>query len=858
MRSLQLLSLLLPLLLVPPAARAAVEGPGRGQFLRPGKAAGPVVADGTLDEPAWAEAPAFTDFVQRFPVAGAPPSETTELRVMEDGALLYVAVKCHDSRPALIDRRLGRRDAELSTDAVTVIIDAAHDHRTAYAFSLTAGGVQGDGLYFDDRNFTRDWDGVWAGAVAVHEGGWTAEFAIPLWLLRFPAAPVQTWGFGVRRTVARLNEEIDSVDNPRTSNATVSRLGHLTGMEGLSPRRATELLPYLAVRGVARPQYSDALRPQPRLVGPSGDVGLDARVQLTSDLTLTGTLNPDFGQVEADQLILNLSTFENFFPERRPFFQQGLELFQPVGQADGTPSQSLFYSRRIGLAAPILGAVKMTGNVGRVEVGLLDAVVLGAEAGAVDEEAPDMRVTYRPQRPLHLGPGWELPGRVPAPTNFFTGVARLGLGAASRLGVTASAATPLAAACTPEEAALPAEGRPASCTTRGGNAAAADFDLRTADGTWGALGQASVSQQVGGAPERTLLDGTVLRRGDVGGGAFARAGRVGGEGLRGEVGYDWLSPTLELNATGFQRNQNVHGPTAWLRYVRPNGWGALKSGSINGVVAPRWTADARGVYRGTEVNVNATLQLPSFDFIGGELGVSPDGFDVREVRGSGVPVEQARSHYTAAWVETNPNRTWQLFGFAALGYRGQSGPTAPRVGWAGELGGTLRPHPALETRLVLNADYTPHGPRYLETLDDNRFLFGELESYFLSATLRQQWVLRPNLSLQAYAQLFTAFGQYGRTFEGVSDAARTPILLSSLTPVGESDADFYDTSLNLNVVLRWEYRLGSTLFLVYTRAESGLPGAAGTPPPATLAPRGLGRGPATDALLLKWTYYWSV
>jgi hypothetical protein len=848
--------LALGMLLCAMAAGAAVEGPGRNQFIQAAPARGHIHVDGKLDEPSWAEAPSFDAFVQRFPTAGAAPSERTEVRILFDSDRVYFGVIAHDSKPELIDRRLGRRDSSITTDSVQLIIDSTHDHRTAYAFTLSAGGVHGDGLFFDDRNFTTDWDGVWDGATQSIADGWVAEFAIPLSVLRFPEAAEQTWGFSVRRLIARLNEEIESVDNPRTSNATVSRLGHLTGMGGLKPRQAVELVPYLATRGILRPQFSDAALPHPRLLDPTLDVGLDVKAALTSDLALNATVNPDFGQVEADALILNLSTFEAFFPEKRTFFTQGLELFQPVGGSVGNVPQSLFYSRRIGLNTPILGAAKVTGTaVKGLEVGVLDALVTGPWQEQ-DEERPDRRWRLHPSRPLHLGPNSSLPGGPQPPTNYFAAVARSTVGQNSRVGGSFAAATPLVGGCTPEEAALDDEDQPPECLARGGMGAAADFDVKTSDSQYGVLGQVDASRIVGGLPERTLRDGTVLRRGSSGYGGYLRAGKFGGDGFRFETGYDFSSPTLDLNATGFQRTQNDHSPRGWLRYQRSNGFGPFKEFSANLGGGSSWTTDGRGVHRGNWLNLNGYVQLPSYDLVGIETGLNIGGYDIRELDRTGIPLQQERSSFFVVFAETNGNRALQLEGFAALGHHDR-GPSPGAWGWTLDGVLSLRPHPALETRLEFVVDRTEFGPRFVDNLGDQRFLLGNLQSNFFSLTLRQQWVLRPHLTLQGYAQLFSDYGLYGPFFEATSDAARTPIRFSAMTPTEAQADNFYDVALNLNVVLRWEYRLGSTLFLVYTRSQQGLPTPEGETPPATLLPRRLFSGPATDAVLLKWSYYWT-
>ncbi len=836
-------------------ALAAVEGPGVDLYFHAARTAAPVKIDGRLDEADWAKAESYDKFLERFPNAGNPASERTELKVLYDDRAIYVAVICHDSQPELINRQMGRRDSSPFSDAIQVIVDAQHDHRTAYLFHVGAGGVLGDGILFDDQNFSGDWDAIWDGAAGSFEGGWIAELAIPLHLLRFPKAAMQTWGFSVRRDLARKGEELEAVYNPRTSGASVSRIGHLTGMEGLAPRRTLELLPYLAARGVMRPQYSDPSRPAPRLFDPSLDLGLDLNAALTSDLALTATVNPDFGQVEADQLIQNLTTFETFFPEKRPFFNQGFELFQPVGAMNGRPPHALFYSRRIGLTAPILAAAKVTGRVARgVDVAVLDALVASSSNPDADEDLPDRSLSLRKERPLHLGLTDELPRQPVATTNFLAAVARAAVSERLRLGGTITSAAPFTRPCTDEAFALPLTEQPAACLSRGGNAAALDFNLKSLDAHWGASGQVSLSQVHSGPPSLLLRDGTVLRRGDVGFGAYFKAGRYGGEGLRAELVYELSTPTLDLNTVGFQRTQNATGVAFTLGYERSSGLAFLRAFHVHLNAGTSFSTDGRWLNRENNLNLNVRMTLPSFDFVGAEAGVSGGGYNLREVGRTGIPLQQGVGGFFALFGDSKQDRPVTFGGNAALGFHGQAGPTPPTVGWGGTVYSALKPHAALETKLEVGFDRTPHGPRYVDALDERSFLFGELDSYFLSVTLRQQLILSPRLSLQAYAQLFTEYGAFTRLFEGHSDAQRSPIQLDSLTPTTAAfDPSFYGTALNLNVVLRWEYRLGSTLYLVYTHGQTGLP--VDGPAPRSLAPRELLAGPAVDAFLIKWSYY---
>ena len=838
------------------AASAAGEGLGRTQFIQAAAAQGDIRIDGKLDEASWAQAPVFDAFLQRFPAAGAPASERTEVRILYDLHRVYFGIIAHDSLPALIDRRLGRRDSVLITDLVQLIIDSTHDHRTAYSFSLSAGGVQGDGLYYDDRTYTADWDGVWDGATGSVADGWVAEFSIPLSLLRFPEAATQTWGFSVRRQIARLNEESESVYNPRDSNANVSGLGHLTGMEGLKPRREIELVPYLATRGELLPQFSDPTRPTPRQLAPTLDVGLDLKAALTSDLALNATISPDFGQVEADQLILNLTTFEAFFPEKRTFFTQGLELFQPLNVAEDsdTVSQALFYSRRIGLGTPILGAAKLTGTLTQgVEVGVLDALVTGPWQPQ-DEERPDRRWRLYANRPLHLGPNSTLPGSPQPATNFLAAVARGSVGGNSRVGGSFAAATPLEGGCTAELAALSEP--PAACLARGGMGAAMDFDLKSASSEYGVLGQVDTSRVTGGPPERTLPDGTLLERGAMGYGGYVRAGKFGGEGQRWDVGYDFASPRLDLNATGFQQTQNQHTAHVALRYTRTSNLDYFKEFSYDIQANTNWTTDGRGLNRGSNVIGWAAVTTPSFDFIGVEGAANWGGYDIRELDGTGIPLQQDLYTHLLTFWKSNGKRLLKFDGYLSLLHHNQ-GPARGVWGWSGSLRFSLRPHPALETNLNMLGERSGSSPRFYDNLGDNRFLLGNLRSTFLSATLRQSWVIRPNLTLQGYAQLFTAYGVFGPFYEAESDGERTPIRFASMRRVEDPSGSFYDVALNLSAVLRWEYRLGSTLFFVYTRSQQGLLTPDGETSPATLIPQRLFSGPATDAVLVKWSYYWS-
>ncbi len=841
------------------SALAAVKGPGVNQFIPAVRTKEPIRADGKLDEPAWQQAQVFDAFIQVFPKDNVPPSERTEVRVLYDDRNVYFGMYMHDSQPELINRQLGRRDRPPASDFIQIAIDSAHDHRTAYNFRVTAGNVLYDGLSYQDTNFTDTWDAVWDGAAVMVADGWTAEFAIPLQILRYPPAAVQTWGFAVQRHIFRRNEDILSVHIPNDAAATVSRLGHLTGMTDLRPLLDVEVIPYAAARAVLRPQFSDDTIPEPRLWDPSADLGLDVKASITSDLTLNATLNPDFGQVEADQILQNLSSFEVFYPEKRPFFTQGMDIFQPIGAdtGSGLAPQMLFYSRRIGLQTPILGAAKLTGTINRtVDIGLLDAFVAGASAPNADEANPDRRFQFHLSRPLHFGLNDELPSINPVPMNFLVGVLRTKVGENSTVGARATSALPFGDACTEADLLLEEERQPASCYTRAGNAGALEWDLRTEDGNWSVVGQLSGSQIVGGPPERLLHDGTLLHPGDTGYGGYVTAGKMGGEPWRFDVSYRYASPTLDLNATGLLRTQNEHGVSAFMHFVKTKGWGFFHRFDADFGVFSYWTTDGRGLLRSQGLNLNVRGIFPGFHYAGIELGVNQPFLDVREISGSGVPFRRNGDSFVVLFAGTNSNQPLAVSGYGALGVRPLRDGTLA-TGYALYLSGVFRPQDRLETRLVINVDRTPHGPRWVDQGDPDQFIFGELLSEFLSVTLRQQVVITPRLTLQGYAQLFTDFGVWGPYYEGRSTGA--PIRVADLQPSAYAgNPSFHTALLNLNVVLRWEYRLGSTLFLVYSRSQYESPYAPGEQVPATLWPERLLKGPARDAFLVKWSYWWSL
>jgi len=401
--------------LAAPSPESPASQPAASFFrsIHAARRSGPVAIDGRPDELAWNAAELGEGFTQFEPDEGAPPTAPTRFRVLWDDDSIYVAIECDDPVPPTAT--LSRRDRAVEGDWVSFDLDTTNDRRTAYHFQVFAGGQQLDALHFNDTDFTTDWDAAWESAVARTASGWSVEVRIPLRILRVPDGATE-FGFNVYRYLARRKEQDQWRYRPRGSSGDVSLLGQLTGVRGIHPVRSLELRPYLASRStMTRPAPGPASAPfrfapcSSFGIGPNGVAagcaGVDLRYSLASDLSLVATVNPDFGQVEADQRVLNLSTFETFFPEKRPFFTEGLDLFQSplrisFGGAYGGDAYQVFYSRRIGKpppdwdtangtllyqpsAQPVGAATKLSGTIGAAAVGLLTAHEPRIEAQAL-------------------------------------------------------------------------------------------------------------------------------------------------------------------------------------------------------------------------------------------------------------------------------------------------------------------------------------------------------------------------------------------------------------------------------------------------------------------------------------------
>src|SRR5436309_107536 len=349
------------------------------------RATTPPVIDGKDNDEVWRSAPVIKDFRQFQPTEDADPSFPTEAKVAYDAHNFYVFVRAFDSHPDSIKKLLARRDIRICCDQIKIVIDSYHDRRTGFEFAVNPAGVKRDyAMYGDDQQEDDAWDGVWEVATQVDSLGWTAEFRFPLSQLRYAHAPSNTFGFAIWRDIDRHGGERVGWPLYRTSRrGFVSQLGDLVGLEGLAAPRRLELAPYAVVKNVPVPGFE---RDQ------QYTAGADIKYGITSNITVDATVNPDFGQVEADPSVVNLTSFETFFQERRPFFVEGTGTFNfPVNcNVVNCNGEGLFYSRRIGHdPTRIIGAAKITGR-------LPGGLTLGAVEGVTNRAAGDSNITIEP------------------------------------------------------------------------------------------------------------------------------------------------------------------------------------------------------------------------------------------------------------------------------------------------------------------------------------------------------------------------------------------------------------------------------------------------------------------------------
>jgi hypothetical protein len=864
-------------------AAAVISGPT--PHLDAARADTPPLLDGKLDDPAWNKAEGSTTFVQKFPNEGQPPTERTTLRIVYDDTNVYVAFDC-EQRSVPVVERLTRRGRLVESDWVSVAMGTRADGKSAFEFLVNASGVRVDALRFNDTEKTEDRDENWEAETAVREGGWSAEFRIPLHLLRFASAPEQTWDLQARRYISELQETDEWAFFTRSAGGEVSHYGKLRGLRGLTARAPIELRPFVLGKMERREQSSEQLD--------SGTsfalrAGLDLKWHPTNDLTLDLTVNPDFAQVEADQQVLNLSTFETYFPEKRPFFLEGVDVFttpiqllytRRIGRAPGAPQvreNPPFEEQvvRLPTARTIYGASKLTGQIAKGwSVGTLQAVT---GEGKVEVEKADGGRDQRTVEPLtahqvlrlrrDIGDNGHIGMMMTATTYAETSGAYPLVPPSADWPVTTQLCPNAVNPTNPVRSIRPSSRSGPSLYVAPGTrcfnnayVGSLDWRWRSSNGDWAAAGQVVGSTLQGGAA-RHVPDGTVIDRGDIGQAMSLLMRKEGGGHWLGGLYGDYAGRKFDVNDLGFLSRANQYQGRAEIEYREMDRTGIALEAHARLQYIQR--LNLSGVDLGGTGRLATWGTLTNFWKFYADVHGRRDYFDDREV-GDGTRLQRGGWLGHELWFETDRTKRvsadlWTATDFLANGNG---------FAFYAEGGVMWRIVPPFDLAILPTTNYTTGESRFVGTGPSlatggapGDYLFGKLTARSFGTTLRATYTFTPRLTLQTYAQLLLASGHYTdfSIFQAPGAAPGAEVRLSSLRPYSGGlveNPDFVGGVLNLNVVLRWEYRLGSTAYLVYTRAQS--PDVAlGLGEVPGLRFSTIGNAPAVDVILLKISYWWS-
>ncbi len=845
----------------------------------------PITVDGRLDEAVWKKDPA-SGFIQNDPNEGQPATEATDVWVAYDDKALYVAAFCRDSDPKKIIGRLGRRDSQMDSDWFMFAVDPYYDKRTGYMFCINPSGSIMDLTLSNDVNDDSSWDGLWEGKAAVNGEGWMVEMRIPFNQMRFPKQDEYVWGVNFRRIVLRKNETATYAWVPKNESAFVSKFARLEGLRAINPGAHLEIMPYVTGQGQYRP--AEPGNPFEKGSQYTWNAGFDLKAGILGNLTLDATVNPDFGQVEVDPAVLNLSAYETYYEEKRPFFIEGASIFDGFGRGGifinasmNWPSPQLFYSRRIGRSPQgyvtqegfydfpdrtnILGAAKVTGKLGGWNVGFISALT-AREFATIDAfglrskeevEPSTFYGVFRAQKDIQQGfRGYGV---------MATGVTR-GTDSAVLNGILNRNAFSLALdgwSFLDKKRTYVVGGWLGGTRIEGSaediyrlqtsplhyyqrpdaGHMTLDPNARTLNG-WG--GQLQIAKQSGNL--LWVMSAGALSPGfdpnDIG---FQRAGSdvINFSAL---PGYMWTKPgkifQQALIALGGLQSYDFGG----------NKVAEAAVGLVQGVFRNFWQFNTEWVFVAETLSNRLTR--------GGPLAVTPSGMEATFM------------------LSTDSRRPFVLE--SAGSYSSYPGDGS---GWSAMFDLNWKPASNLSVSIgpqyMINKTETQWIRRFSDPLMTgtygNRYVFGRIDQRVVSAEVRVNWTFTPRLSLQAYLQPFIAVGTYDR----FKELARTRHLeynvygegASSLVyqdgvytvdPDGAGQAasfafgnpDFNYKSLRGTVVLRWEYLPGSLLYLVWTqnRADYANPG--------TLRLRrdmaDLFSAPGDNIFMLKLSYRWNM
>ncbi len=803
--------------------------------------------DGLLNEKIWQKSFSVSDFTQRDPVENSKPTEKTEVRIVYDNDAIYIGARMYDSFPDSIVANLARRDVDINADMFEVFLDPYFDRRTGFYFGINAAGTLYDGTLYNDTWNDNSWDGVWEGKAHIDNNGWTAELRIPYSQLRFSLKQNENiWGIDFERIIARKHEQDYLVYIPKNSNGFVSRFAELVGIKDINPPRDLEILPYITTKA----EYSDAGKGNPFNNGSAytPSLGADIKMGLGTNLTLNASINPDFGQVEIDPAVINLSDVETFFNEKRPFFVEGSNIFE-FGRGGVTNywnfnwwNPNFFYSRRIGRAPQgsipssdfsneptgthILGAAKITGRVdGDWNIGAIQALTSRENADyqtagqkySIEVEPLTYFGIFRAQKEINNG--HQGIGIISTYTNrFFKD--------------------------------------PVLKDQLNNNAFVGGLDGWTyldSSGAWVMNGWFGSSFVKGDQADMILLqtsshhyfqrpDSKLLKVDSSATSLNGFAGRLvlskqkGNWGVNSAIGL--ISPGFEINDLGFLPISdliNMHF-ASWYQWTKPTTF--FRNLMLGGAIFRNY--DFEGDITWDGIFHNGNIQFLNYYGINWDLAYNPQTLNDRATRGGPIMINP--KGYQIDINLSSDSRKNFVMNFGSGTYW-----THYSNQWYLNSEVDINPSPNISLSIIPELDRTDDNAQWVNSYSDpyavatfgRRYVFATFHQTTLSAGIRLNWTFTPQLSLQLYAQPLISAGNYSsfkelakpRTYsfniygQGNSTFNQNTY---SVDPDGAGPAqsftidnpDFNFVSLRGNAVLRWEYAPGSVVYLVWTQTRS--------------------------------------
>jgi hypothetical protein len=806
----------------------------------------PPVIDGYIDDPCWAKVEWTGNFTQSSPYDNKPPTQQTEFKILYDNDNVYVFISAHDSDVNKISSILTRRDG-FQGDMVEIYFDSYYDKQTAFSFTAMASGAKGDeAVSQNGNNWDASWNPIWTLKTSIDDKGWNAELKIPLTQLRFGNKEEHIWGLQVMRYIHREDERSYWQYIPKGSPGTIHLYGELHGIKNIKPKRQVELMPYM----LAKYENFKKEEGNPFKDGDSWGLsaGLDGKIGLTNDFTLDFTVNPDFGQVEADPSEVNLTAFETYLSEQRPFFVEGKSIYQfrPSSPTviNNLGSDNLFYSRRIGRspqhdidisdtefmdkpdATTILGAAKISGKTKNgVSIGILESLT-SEEKAEIDNDGDRRTESVEPLTNY-------LVTRVQK--DFNKGESNLG-------GMFTAVNRDI--------------NNPDMDLLKSSYAGGIDFKHSWKERTWYVSGTGTYSYIKGNENALIKVQSSSARyyqRPDAdhltmdsslttlsGYGSSFKFGRQGQKKIQFETSVNFRSPGLEFNDLGYMRYSDLIHHGTWFAYYIRDPFSIFRNFYLNTNYWLYWNFD--GELLSKNVNLNFNCQLKNKWYLNGSASRLSENLSTSILRGGPAFIVPGTWEYN---FNVTSDQSKKVYFYTGMYHNWKEVCTTSNTeNWAGIF---IRPINSVSISIEPEFSKSLNELQHVNELDYNkekRYLFAEIDQKTMSLTLRINYTITPDLTIQYYGQPYISTGRYSNFkritephaneyknrfhvfdeneifYNNAGDSLNMNENGDALIDYSIENPDFSFKQFKSNLVLRWEYARGSFLYLVWSQGKT--------------------------------------